>query len=73
MAWLVLVLLPAGMDRARALAYAVLHDLPEVRTGDLMPSDPVTPSEKAAREHAAMAALAAPLVAHGIAAIWNAY
>lgn len=72
-AWLVLVLLPDGMDRARALTYAVLHDLPEVRTGDIMPSDPVTPSEKAAREHAAMAALAAPLDPRGIELIWNAY
>ncbi|MFT5458801.1 MAG: putative hydrolase of HD superfamily, partial [Myxococcota bacterium] len=31
-AWLVLVLLPRELNRERALTYALLHDLPEVRT-----------------------------------------
>lgn len=52
--WLVLVLLPDSLDRSRALAYATLHDLAEVRVGDLTPSDPVSKADKARLEHAAM-------------------
>jgi len=51
---LVLLLLPEDLDRERALAYAVLHDLAEVRTGDLTPSDGVAPTEKALRERDAI-------------------
>lgn len=60
-AWLVLVLCPEELDRGRALAIAVAHDLAEVRTGDIMPSDGVDPAEKSAREAAALADLVAPL------------
>src|SRR5690606_14882322 len=70
-AWLVLALLPPALDRGRALAYAVLHDLPEVRVGDLTPSDGVAPAEKARREHAAMDGLCASLP--HLAATWRAY
>lgn len=56
-AWLVLVLLPPELDRARALTYAVLHDLAEVRTGDLTPHDGVSRAEKQRNEHIAMASL----------------
>ncbi len=59
--WLVLALLPPELDRERALTYAVLHDLPEVRVGDLMPSDGVSRDEKRRREHAALDGLLAPL------------
>ena len=52
-AWLVLVLLPPELDRARALTYAVLHDLPEVRAGDTTPFDGVSKAEKHERESAA--------------------
>ncbi|MBW1878031.1 MAG: HD domain-containing protein [Deltaproteobacteria bacterium] len=55
--WLVLALLPEDLDSGRALSYAVLHDLPEVRVGDLVPSDKVDATAKSHREHAAMAAL----------------
>lgn len=68
-AWLVLALLPEDLDRGRALAYAVLHDLPEVRVGDLTPED--DRSDKQAREHAAMAALCAERP--GLLALWEAY
>lgn len=68
-AWLVLTLLPPELDRERALSYAVLHDLPEVRVGDLTPHDRVAPHEKARREHEAMRALASgPLLE-----LWEAY
>jgi putative hydrolase of HD superfamily len=71
-AWLVLVLLPPGLDRARALTYAILHDLPEVRVGDLTPFDGVPRHEKHRREAAALESLAAPLPA-SIADAWRAY
>ena len=72
--WLVLVFLPEELDRERALAYAVLHDLPEVRVGDLTPADGVPAAEKAEREHRAMSALCAPL-ARGpeLLALWERY
>lgn len=71
-AWLTLVLLPPGLDRARALTYAVLHDLPEVRVGDLTPADGVPAQEKHRREAEAIASLATPLPA-SIAEAWRAY
>ena len=73
-AWLVLVLLPDGLDLQRALSYAVLHDLAEVRTGDLTPHDGVGPEEKAAREHRAMASLVGSLPrGASLLATWEAY
>ncbi len=71
-AWLVTALLPPEMDLGRALSYAVLHDLAEVRTGDITPHDGVSASSKAEREDAAMAALTAALPAH-LLATWRAY
>lgn len=59
-AWLALALCPPGLDRGRALAIAILHDLAEVRVGDLTPHDPVAPAEKARRELAAFQAIVAP-------------
>ena len=53
-AWLALILLPAELDLQRALTYAVLHDLAEVRTGDITPHDGVSRDDKAAREESAM-------------------
>ena len=62
-AWLVLALCPPGVDRGRALAIAVVHDLAEVRVGDLTPHDAVPPAEKERREREAFRALAQPLPA----------
>ncbi len=59
--FLVLALCPAGVDRERALAMAVVHDLAEVRTGDLTPHDGVDKADKHARERAALEDLVAPL------------
>lgn len=73
-ALLVLSLLPDDLDRERALAYAVLHDLPEVRVGDLTPADGVAKADKARREHEAMAALCAALPrGAALLATWEAY
>jgi len=55
--WLVLVLCPTHLDRHRALAMAILHDLPEVRCGDITPHDNVSPLEKTQREATALAGL----------------
>lgn len=60
-AWLVLVLCPDDLDRDRALSIAIVHDLAEVRVGDLTPHDGVAPDEKARRERTAFAELVAPL------------
>lgn len=54
-AWLVVVLCPSELNRERALAMAVVHDLAEVRVGDLTPHDGVDPREKSARESAVFA------------------
>ena len=61
-AWLVLALAPEDLDRGKALAYATLHDLAEVRVGDITPVDRVSPDEKARRERAAIAAMAPQLL-----------
>ena len=55
--FLTLALLPSDLDRERALAYAVLHDLPEVRVGDLTPADGVPRHERKAREARALAGM----------------
>lgn len=59
-AWLVLALCPAGVDRERALAMAVLHDLPEVLAGDVTPHDGVSDEDKRGAEQTALEALTAP-------------
>lgn len=57
MAWLALVLCPETLDLRRVLAMAALHDLPEVRVGDLTPHDGVDRQEKRRREREAALAL----------------
>ena len=59
MAWLVLRLCPSTLDRGRCLALAIIHDLPEVRVGDLTPHDGVSKSTKHALETEAAATLLA--------------
>jgi putative hydrolase of HD superfamily len=71
-AWLVTVLLPAHLDRGRALTYAVLHDLAEVRTGDITPHDGVSADAKATLEASAIDGLFAPLPAH-LHEAWRSY
>lgn len=71
--WLVLALMPRHLERGKALAYAALHDLPEVRVGDLTPSDPVSKEEKARREHDAMAQMSAALGSAELLQIYEAY
>lgn len=57
MALLALALCPPELNLGRVLALAVLHDLPEVRVGDLTPYDGVSREEKARRELEAARAL----------------
>lgn len=70
-AWLVVALCPEELDRERALAYAVVHDLAEVRVGDITPHDGISPQDKAHRERAAMEELARSLP--HVQALWEAY
>ncbi|MCB9567748.1 MAG: HD domain-containing protein [Myxococcales bacterium] len=73
-AWLVLALAPPSIDRGRALAIAVIHDLAEVRVGDLTPHDRVTRADKVALEEAALVGLLAGLDrAAELAALWLDY
>ncbi|MBM4393509.1 MAG: HD domain-containing protein [Deltaproteobacteria bacterium] len=57
MALAALIRCPPGLDRARVLALAVLHDLAEVRVGDITPHDGVHREEKKRREREAAEAL----------------
>ncbi len=70
-AWLVLALLPPELDRGRALGYAVVHDLPEVRVGDLTPADGVPREDKRRREDAAMGGIVSPLGRGREEALWG--
>lgn len=73
-AWLVLVLAPPTLDRGRALAIAVIHDLAEVRVGDITPFDGVSAEDKAAREEVALRGLLAGLPdGDGLLALWREY
>jgi putative hydrolase of HD superfamily len=71
-AWLVLNLLPAELNLARALSYAVLHDLAEVLVGDITPHDGITTQDKHQREEQAMQSLCAKLPAH-LLKTWQCY
>ena len=67
----------AGVDRAKAVEIAVLHDLAEARTGDVAARlDPldraVSEAHKSANEVAAMEELLPPALA-GLRAAWLAY
>ena len=53
-AWLVLNHAPAHLDTLRALKIALVHDVPEVRVGDITPHDGISSTEKKRLElHAA--------------------
>ncbi len=69
-AWLVVALLPKDMDRAKALTYAILHDLPECKVGDITPEDGISASTKHELERHALKAMA-----HGAPwfEVWEAY
>ena len=58
---LVLRLTPSHLDLSRVLCLCIVHDIPEVRVGDLTPHDDT--STKAADEHKAMRDLAPQWVA----------
>ncbi len=73
-AWLVLALCPPEIDRGRALAMAVLHDLAEVRTGDLTPHDRIAQERKRHNESRALERLLMPLAkAKQLHELWQDY
>lgn len=59
MALIALLDCPEDLDRERVLALCLVHDLPEVRVGDITPHDGLSKAEKAARETAAADAMLA--------------
>ncbi|MBM4367623.1 MAG: HD domain-containing protein [Deltaproteobacteria bacterium] len=68
MALAALIHCPPGLDRERVLAMAILHDLAEVRVGDITPHDGVPRGEKKRREREAAGSL---LAAHPeLLALW---
>ena len=74
MSWLVLNLLPENLDVGKALSYAALHDLPEVRTGDLMPHEVISIHEKHEGERAAMRSICADLPrGSNLLSLWERY
>lgn len=48
---------PPHLNREKVLIMAILHDLAEVRVGDITPHDGISKAEKHRLEHAAMAEL----------------
>jgi putative hydrolase of HD superfamily len=68
-AYLVLLLCPPDVDRGRALALAVLHDVGEARVGDITPHDGVDRAEKRRAEEAALVSLVDP----ALVALWREY
>lgn len=73
-ACLTLLLLPDDMNRERALQYAILHDLAEVRTGDVTPHDGIERDEKIRREREAMRSMCEHLpMGESLDALWVAY
>lgn len=73
-AFLVLALCPRELDRGKALAIAILHDLAEAEVGDITPHDGVAKADKHAREAAAFASLTSPLRDRDeLMALWQEY
>jgi putative hydrolase of HD superfamily len=73
---LALLLCPPALDRERVLCMAVLHDLAEVRTGDLTPRDPLPQEERSRREREALRALLSAFDAarrDALLEIWDAW
>jgi putative hydrolase of HD superfamily len=72
--WLILLLLPEDLNRERALSFAVIHDLAEVRTGDFTPNDGISKAMKRSLEREALTGL---LKGHDRSAtlttLWQAY
>ena len=58
-ALLAIHLLPAHLDMGKELRFAILHDLPEAKTGDFTPRHQVPKNQKIALERTALAHLLA--------------
>ncbi len=48
--FLALLLCPPELDKERALALAIIHDLPEIKAGDITPYDGISAEDKHAAE-----------------------
>ena len=56
-AFLATQLCPEGLDRERVIEMCVVHDIAEVRVGDITPFDGVSPEDKHRMETEAMASM----------------
>ena len=56
-AWLCMVLCPPELNPHRVLQLSIIHDLVEVRVGDITPHDPFTSEEKLSLEQEAAQAI----------------
>ena len=73
-AWLVLNLCPPDVDRARALELAVIHDVAEVRSGDITPYDGISAEQKSTVERVSMEAMVRDLPARAhLLECWEEY
>jgi len=70
-AWLAMLLCPDELDSHRVLQLCLIHDLIEVRTGDITPFDGITPAEKTSLERKACQELLAKRP--DLAALWSEY
>lgn len=74
MSFLVMILLPPELNMERALQYAIIHDLPEVRTGDITPYDGIEKAEKYTLEKEALEGLSTSLPnGDFLRKVWNDY
>ena len=70
---LVLLLAPKELNLQRCLELALLHDLPEIYSGDYTPVDDISPAEKSQKEQKAAQRLAKELGTDKIAALFAEY
>lgn len=74
LAWLTLVLCPPNLNRGRILEMAALHDLAEVRVGDITPHDGISEEEKFQKENEAMISILEPMChREELKSIWDEY
>ena len=72
-AMLVLLLAPKELNLQRCLELALVHDLPEIYSGDYTPVDDISPAEKRQKEQDAAQRLAKELGTDKIAALFAEY
>nr|AIF18033.1 hypothetical protein [uncultured marine group II/III euryarchaeote KM3_80_G12] len=71
-AWLAVILCPPQLDRLKVLEMAIIHDLAEVRVGDITPRDGVSSERKQKLEREAIDELLSGLAdAPAVLSLWE--